>query len=74
MIIRNYAIKSIEVLTPADNRPQTTVHRPQLTQLNCKPYFIPLLMKKRVIRKNVNGSLSCSAKSVIQPPSFHPTK
>ncbi len=52
MIIRNYSSKSIEVFTPVDNRPQTTVcrqttdHGPPLTQLNCKPYSIPLLMKR----------------------------
>lgn len=43
MIIRNYANGSLRVLTPADNRRQTTDHGPQLTQLNYNPYFIPLL-------------------------------
>ena len=56
MIIRNYANGSIGLLIPADNRPQTmdrgpqAVHGPQLTQLNYKLYFIPLLVKKRIIR------------------------
>ncbi len=52
MIIRNYVSKSIEALTHADNRSQTTVLGPQLSQLNCKSYFIPLLVKKRIIRKS----------------------
>ena len=51
MIIRNYASCSMEVLTPADNRPQTTVHGPQLTQVNYKLYFLSVLVDKRILGK-----------------------
>ena len=63
MIIRNYASCSIEVLTPADNRPQTTVHGPQLTQVNYKPYFLSVLVEKRILGKSVwmNSEPSFSA-------------
>jgi hypothetical protein len=49
MIIRNKASGPTGVLKPADNRPQTTVNRPQLNWLKYKPYFIPYLAKKRMI-------------------------
>ncbi len=41
----------MEGLTPADNRPQTTVHGPQLTQVNYKPYFLSGLVEKRILKK-----------------------
>jgi hypothetical protein len=41
----------MEVLTPADNRPQTTVHGPQLTQVNYKLYFLSVLVDKRILGK-----------------------
>ena len=50
-IIRNLAGGSKCLLTTADNRSQTTVHGPLLTQLNFKPDFHRLLVNKQFVRK-----------------------
>ena len=50
-IIRNLAGGSKCLLTTADNRSQTTDHGPLLIQLNFKPDFHRLLVKKQLIRK-----------------------
>jgi outer membrane protein OmpA-like peptidoglycan-associated protein/tetratricopeptide (TPR) repeat protein len=50
-IIRNLAGGSKCLLTTADNRSQTTVHGPLLTQLNFKPDFLRLLVNKQFVRK-----------------------
>jgi outer membrane protein OmpA-like peptidoglycan-associated protein len=50
-IIRNLAGGSTCLLTTADNRSQTTVHGPLLTQSNSKPDFHRLLVKKQLFRK-----------------------
>lgn len=56
MITRNYVSNSIGVLTPADNRPQTTDQGPHLTQLNYKPYFLSVPVEKQIIRLKKIGS------------------
>lgn len=50
-IICNLTGGSKCLLTKADNRSQTTVHGPLLTQLNSKPDFHRLLVKKQLVRK-----------------------
>lgn len=49
MIIRNRTSGSNRVLTFAENRPQRTDHGPQPIELNLQPYFLWLLVKKRII-------------------------